>query len=128
MLKEQGNISEAYYVAGVAYAGVEDYDHAIDALLKVLQLVPDHLMAQYNLGAAYLIKSNFKEAEYWLNKVVKASPEMVSAHIKLGQVYQAEKKPQDAAPHFQKAIASYEKALKNTTASKKQSGFVCLHC
>jgi arylsulfatase A-like enzyme/Flp pilus assembly protein TadD len=124
VLKEQNNISEAFYVAGVAYAGVGDYDHAIDALLKVLQLVPDHLMAQYNLGAAYLMKNNLKDAEYWLNKVVDVSPELITGHIKLGQVYQAEKQPQKAAPHFQKAIASYEKALKNTTSNKNRAGLL----
>ena len=122
VLKEQNNISEAFYVAGVAYAGVGDYDHAIDSLLKVIQLMPDHLMAQYNLGAAYLMKNNLKDAEYWLNKVVAASPELLNAHIKLGQAYQMEKEPQKAAPHFQKAIASYEKALKNTTSEKNRAG------
>lgn len=122
VLKEQNNISEAFYVAGVAYAGVGDYDRAIDSLLKVIQLIPDHLMAQYNLGTAYLMKNNLKDAEYWLNKVVAASPELLNAHIKLGQVYQVEKEPQKAAPHFEKAIASYEKALKDTTSAKNRAG------
>ena len=122
VLKEQNNISEAFYVAGVAYAGVGDYDRAIDSLLKVIQLMPDHLMAQYNLGTAYLMKNNLKDAEYWLNKVVAASPELLNAHIKLGQVYQVEKEPQKAAPHFEKAIASYEKALKDTTSAKNRAG------
>jgi arylsulfatase A-like enzyme/Tfp pilus assembly protein PilF len=122
VLKEQDRISEAYYVAGVAYAGVGDYDHAIDALLKVLQLVPDHVMAQYNLGAAYLMKNNLKDAQYWLNKVVEASPTLLTAQIKLGQAYQAQKEPQKAIPHFQKAIMSYEEALKKTTSSKNKAG------
>ena len=68
------------------------------------------------------MKNNLKDAEYWLNKVVEASPELLTAQLKLGQVYQAEKEPEKAAPHFQKAIASYEKALKNTTSAKNRAG------
>ncbi|MCI0416952.1 sulfatase-like hydrolase/transferase [bacterium] len=122
VLKEQGNIVEGLYVAGVSYAGVGNYDQAIHYLLQAISLTPDHAMAQYNLGAAYLMKNDLKQSEYWLLKVVEASPQLISAHIKLGQVYQTAKKPEQAAPHFQKAIAFYEKSLKQTTSKTSRAG------
>jgi tetratricopeptide (TPR) repeat protein len=122
VLKEDGQLTEGLYVAGVAYAGVGDYDRAIDYLQKVLAITPDHAMAQYNLGTAYLMKNDFQQAEFWLNKVIEASPKYIAAHLKLGQAYMADKKPEKAAPHFQTAISFYENALKETSSGKIRSG------
>jgi tetratricopeptide (TPR) repeat protein len=115
VLKEQNQIVEGLYVAGVSYAGIGNYDQAIHYLLQAISLTPDHVMAQCNLGTAYLMKNDLKNAEYWLEKAVEGSPQLITAHIKLGQVYQAEKRPEKAAPHFEKAIAFYEKSLQQTT-------------
>lgn len=122
VLKEEGQLTEGLYVAGVAYAGVGDYDRAIDCLQKVLAITPDHAMAQYNLGTAYFMKNDFQQAEFWLNKVIEASPQYIAAHLKLGQAYVADKKPEKAAPHFQKAMAFYEKALNDTSSGKLRAG------
>jgi arylsulfatase A-like enzyme/Tfp pilus assembly protein PilF len=122
VLKEEGQLTEGLYVAGVAYAGVGDYDRAIDTLQKVLAITPDHAMAQYNLGTAYLMKNDFQQAEFWLNKVVEASPKYIAAHLKLGQAYVADKKPEKAAPHFKTAMSFYENALEETSSGKIRAG------
>ena len=118
VIKEQPNMSEALYVAGVSHASVGDYDKAIDYLLQTIKLIPDHAMAQYNLGAAYMMKNDLKEAEYWLKKVVEKSPKLMNAQIKLGQVYMMSNNPEKAAPHFDVAIKFYEDTLNKSGSSK----------
>ena len=118
VLKEEPNMSEGLYVAGVSHAAVGNYDKAIDYLIRTIALVPDHAMAEYNLGAAYLMKNDLKNAEYWLTKVIEASPNLMNAQIKLGQVYMLSKKPEKAAPHFAVAIQFYEASLKKSASSQ----------
>jgi arylsulfatase A-like enzyme/Tfp pilus assembly protein PilF len=122
VLKEEPQIVEALYLSGVAYAGMGQYDHAIDRLLKTVALASDHVMAQYNLGLAYQMKGDLKQAEYWYLKVLDASPYHISAAVKLGTVYRAMREEEKAKPYFAKAIEFYQDSLKKTTAPGGRAG------
>ncbi len=60
--------ANAYYNTGLAYAGMKDYNNAIIAWKKTIDLVPDSGMAHNNLGTAYafLGQNELAESEYLL--------------------------------------------------------------
>lgn len=66
---------DGYYLLGNAYVGDAQYDKAIDAFLKCLELSPRYAKARYNLAQVYsFFKKNRQAAMEQYNELLKLDP------------------------------------------------------
>ena len=100
-LPEEGT---SFYNLGVALAGKGQFDDAIAAYNKALQLRPDFPEALNNLGVALGNKAQFDDAITALNKALQIKPDYLEALNNLGAAL-------DGKGQFDEAIAVYNKAL-----------------
>jgi arylsulfatase A-like enzyme/Flp pilus assembly protein TadD len=121
VLQQDPGMIDGHFAAGVAYANLEQYPKAIDELMKVIALKPDHTGALYNLGYAYEMMGNQKEAEHWYLQVLKYREHHLFAAIKLAHLYRMMNEPEKARPYFLEAVKFYEKGLEMTTLTKSKS-------
>lgn len=97
------NFAEAYYRAGWTYNELNNFDKAIDRLLKAVQLKKDYAFALEELGYAYKKKQSYTEALNYLNQAVIIKPDYARAYKQLGDVYASLKR-------IEESITAYEKA------------------
>lgn len=121
VLRDDPNMVDAHFAAGVAAIGLNQLDMAVDELLKTLTLRPNHTYAEYNLGYTYELKGDLKQAEYWFKKVLSHEPNHLFSTLKLAHVYRQLNEPDLARPYFLKAVDSYERALETTKGEKAKS-------
>lgn len=121
VLREDPNVTDAHFLTGTAYAGLEKYPEAIDELMKTISQRPDHSSALYNLGYAYEQMNRWKEAEYWYQQVLKLDSRHLFASLKLGHLYRRLNEDQKAKPYFMKAVDHYKGSLEETTSPKSRS-------
>jgi tetratricopeptide (TPR) repeat protein len=121
VIQEDPKMTDAHFIAGVSYIGVEDYDKAIDELYKTLALRPEHTMALYNIGYAYEMKKQSDEALDWYLKVLKYEPKHLYASLKVAHIYREKNEPDKARPYFLQAMTEYQHYLANTKTDKAKS-------
>ena len=84
-----------------------DVDGAVEALLKVLELAPDHAdraAAEVNLADAYRSRSEQVEAERVLRGVVERNPGLAQAWVTLGLVLKDQGRLEEALEAFRRSI------------------------
>ncbi|MDJ1178388.1 LuxR C-terminal-related transcriptional regulator [Roseofilum sp. BLCC_M91] len=82
-------------------------DRAIDRITPILDQVKDRavLSTLYkNLGWAYLLKKDLPQAERWLRQAIELNSDRAAPHCLLAQVLQAQEKPLEATPYWQKCL------------------------
>jgi len=121
ILKEDPNMTDAHFIAGVSYTGIKNYDKGIDELLKTLALRPDHTMALYNIGYAYEMKDDSKNALDWYLKVLNYEPKHLYASLKVAHLYRQMNQPEKARPYFLQAMEVYQRFLANTKTDRAKS-------
>lgn len=121
VLKEGPNMIEAHYFAGIAYAGMQQFDKAIHELLTTIRLRPDYTMALYNLAYAYQSTGDYKEAEVWYKQIFKYTEKHPTATIKLAQLYRLMNQPEKARTYFLRAVNEQEESLKAAKGSEARS-------
>ena len=121
VLRDDPNMVDAHFAAGVAAIGLNQLDLAVDELLKTLSLRPNYTYAEYNLGYTYELKGDLKQAEYWFKKVLEHEPSHLFSTLKLAHVYREQNEPELSRPYFLKAVDSYQRALETTKGEKARS-------
>jgi rhomboid protease GluP len=98
----------AYYDLGAAYRRKENYEQAINAFKKCLELNPEEgtrELAYYNLGRTYLRLSLNEEAIGALNQSTRLNSQIPEAHFYLGVAY-------GNKGRYDEAITSFKQSLK----------------
>jgi membrane associated rhomboid family serine protease/Flp pilus assembly protein TadD len=141
--------AQAHHELGVAYLRQDNYEQAINALKKSLELKPEagvRATAYHNLGQAYLALSRDEEAIDAFNQSLQLDSQDPETHYYLGVTYLGKERYDEAIKAFQQslklkpdlvdaqiglgevyeakglhdqAIAAYEEALKLNSAAEE---------
>jgi len=102
--------ADAWLWLGLASYAMQDYETAISALERSVQLDPTPV-AKLNLGAAYLAVQRFSDAEQILTQVVLEEPENAEAWYNLGWALKALARDAEAMRAWKRALElGYEPA------------------
>ena len=99
------NDSEIAFNWGVSRFREKATDEAIKLFQKTVELAPSYHMGWYYLGKAYGQKNNYDEEIKSLLKVTTLKPDFGWGHFDLAIALSLKKKFEEAAPHFERAIA-----------------------
>ena len=99
------NDAEVAFNWGVSRFREKATDEAIKLFLKTVELSPSYHMGWYYLGKAYGQKNNYDEEIKYLLKVTNLKPDFGWGHFDLAIALSLKKKFEEAAPHFERAIA-----------------------
>ncbi len=99
------NDAEIAFNWGVSRFREKATDEAINLFLKTVKLSPSYHMGWYYLGKAYGQKNNYDEEIKSLLKVTTLKPDFGWGHFDLAIALSLKKKFEEAAPHFERAIA-----------------------
>jgi tetratricopeptide (TPR) repeat protein len=112
---------ESHNLVGRAALGAKDYPKAEAAFLTVLDQKPDYCYAMVNLGKVYTAQKQWAEAEKVFKRAGSCAPRMAVIYESLGFVVQKQKRLEEAAGHYRKALEI------KPSASTQQMLDVCLH-
>ena len=93
-----------YNNRGLAYGEKGDYERAIEALTKAIELNPNYAIAYYNRGLAYGEKGDFDRAIKDYSKTIDLQPDLAEAHYNRGEAYYERRE-------FARSIEDYSKAI-----------------
>jgi len=97
--------SGVYYALGIAYDDKEEYDKAIEAYKKAVEINPQREEAYNNMGIAHKNKKEYDKAIEAYKKAVEINPQKDEAYYNnMGNAYGDKKE-------YDKAIEAYEKAV-----------------
>jgi len=99
------NDAEITFNWGVSRFREKATDEAIKLFRKTVELSPSYHMGWYYLGKAYGQKNNYDEEIKNLLKVTTLKPDFGWGHFDLAIALSLKKKFEEAAPHFERAIA-----------------------
>ena len=110
--KKQGQYNEAvnrlsatdWFDKGYAYGIAKEYQDAIYAFNRVLELDPKLAGAYYNRGRAYGELGNYNQAIADCTRAIELDPKKAEAHYNRGVAY-------DKLGNYQQAIADYTRAI-----------------
>jgi len=97
----------AHYNLGIAYQRKENYEQAINAFKKCLELNPEvstREVAYYNLGRAYLRLSRNEEAIGALNQSLRLNSQYPEIHFYLGVAYRKKELYDEAIKAFKQSL------------------------
>ena len=89
---------------GLAYGENGDYERAIEALTKAIELNPNYAIAYYNRGLAYGEKGDYERAIKDYSKTIDLQPDLAEAHYNRGEAYYERRE-------FARSIENYSKAI-----------------
>ena len=79
--------SEAFFVEGVKYVILEDYNKALERLLKAYALNPNNAAISYKIAETNLLSGNLKDASNFAQSAVKLDPKNAYYYLLLAQTY-----------------------------------------
>ncbi|QNP53784.1 hypothetical protein H9L05_09735 [Hymenobacter qilianensis] len=71
------DMSESYFVDGVKYVLLEDYNKALERLLKAYALNPTNAAINYKIAETNLLSGNLKDATNFAQAAVRYAPRML---------------------------------------------------
>src|SRR5262245_46005192 len=98
LLAQHGDSAELSVLLGQAHAQQGDYDSAVAALQRALQLKADVAEANATLGEIYLRQGRFEEAETALRAELKHHPDDLSSQQHLAIVLDSQQRSEEAVP------------------------------
>ena len=98
------NLAEVYTLIGSAYDQLDQFDDALAAHKKAVEIDPESFQAWNNLGNAYFYLGNLKEAESSHKRAINLNPEYAFAYASLGAVYVSRNEPEAAIEVLNEAI------------------------
>ncbi len=98
-------LPEGYYGLGLAYAGLEKFDEAIEAYQKAIQYAPEWAHIHAALGAGYANLHRYDAALNAYKTARDLKPDDAMIHHQLGNIYSKRGKRLKAIVHQQRAIA-----------------------
>jgi tetratricopeptide (TPR) repeat protein len=102
--------SEALFVEGVKYVLLEEYNKALERLLKAYLMNPNNAAVNYKIAEANLLSGNLRDANNYAESAVRLDPRNAYYYLLLAQI-QASQKQYDAAT---KTYASLIKQVPNS--------------
>ncbi len=96
--------AKQWFDKGYALVSTGNYQEAIPAYLKVIELEPDNVAAHIHLAWAFNGTGQFKEAIVELNRTMTLEPENVYVYVERGWSY-------NGLGEYQKAIVDLDKAV-----------------
>lgn len=99
-------LEELYAILGNAYTelSLPDYEEAISAYEKSLEINPDYYIAWVSLGVAYRNLDDYEQAQFHYDKALEIEPEYAELHSSLGTLAILQDQPEKAIESFEKAI------------------------
>lgn len=97
--------AEAWFRLGLACAGQEDWDAAVDAYTRAIEIDPRHVKAQNNLANVQFRRGDFPAAERAYRRAVEIDPNYLFGHYHLGWVLRQLDRPQAAEEAFQRCVS-----------------------
>lgn len=73
-LNDHGDEADVWVDMGVCYFDMNDFDNAISAMTKGIELNPVHQIAHFNLGIVNYTLNNLEKAVEWWNKAIQLNP------------------------------------------------------
>ncbi|MDE0087100.1 MAG: tetratricopeptide repeat protein [Candidatus Poribacteria bacterium] len=98
-------LPKGYYGLGLAYAGLEKFDEAIEAYQQAIQYAPEWAHIHAALGAGYANLHRYDEALDAYKTARDLKPDDAMIHHQLGNIYSKRGKRSQAIAHQQRAIA-----------------------
>ena len=71
-LESNPNDARAYNLLGVWYARLDDFDRAVDAQMKAIELSPGDALVMYNVACLYGVQKKADLALHWLKRAIEA--------------------------------------------------------
>ncbi|QDA60611.1 tetratricopeptide repeat protein [Hymenobacter jejuensis] len=97
-------MSESFFVDGVKYVLLEDYNKALERLLKAYALNPTNAAINYKIAETNLLSGNLKDATNFAQSAVKLDPKNAYYYLLLAQIYTSQKQYDDAAKVYTSLI------------------------
>lgn len=79
----RGNVPQWWVRLGIELHQIGQYEKALQAHIRALQLNPNEVLALTNLGSAYAMLGKFPEAEQAWEKTIELEPRIYDAYINL---------------------------------------------
>ncbi len=95
---------EVYTLLGRAYEKDEQYDKAIAAYQKAVEINPQYYKAWVNLGVAYRLSGDIDRAEASYTEALAIEPDYAELHASLGALYIFKNEPHKALDALANAI------------------------
>jgi tetratricopeptide (TPR) repeat protein len=115
-LMERQDTAEYWIETGDSFQRLANYNDAIDAYKKALEIQPDHDEAYANLGLAYVEQGKYDKAIEHYQQAIKLKPDNADTHYNLGVAYGNLKKYKEAIESYMQVIKidpDYAKAYNN---------------
>ncbi|TGE17853.1 tetratricopeptide repeat protein [Hymenobacter elongatus] len=97
-------MSESFFVEGVKFVLLEDYNKALERLLKAYALNPTNAAINYKIAETNLLSGNLKDATNFALVAVKLGPQNAYYYLLLAQIYSAQKQYDQAAKVYTSLI------------------------
>jgi arylsulfatase A-like enzyme/Tfp pilus assembly protein PilF len=105
VVARDSSISPAYSALGTAWISLGDYQKALPALRKAVELRPDSVTAHYELGMALFGIGDLKSAAAEFEAAVAGHPRSADMHYSLASVYVRMNRMADAKKELGKSLA-----------------------
>ncbi|NVO30205.1 tetratricopeptide repeat protein [Hymenobacter lapidiphilus] len=93
---KEREMSESYFVDGVRYVLLEDYNKALERLLKAYALNPGNAAVNYKIAEANLLSGNLQDATNFGRAAVRLDPQNAYYYLLLAQIYTSQKQYEEA--------------------------------
>ena len=114
-IKYDCELSDPYFWLTYAYFRKQEFDQAIKAGIKAVELTPDHFNAHYFLGVAYLAKvtisyelERYPEATQHITRSVALEPNYEASRMILAWIFLLNGNYEGAKEHLERAVAIEE--------------------
>ncbi|RYU78837.1 tetratricopeptide repeat protein [Hymenobacter persicinus] len=97
-------MSESFFVEGVKFVLLEDYNKALERLLKAYALNPTNAAINYKIAETNLLSGNLKDATNFAQVAVKLDPKNAYYYLLLAQIYASQKQYDQAAKVYTSLI------------------------
>jgi len=87
---------ETYYVLGIIYNVMKEYDKAVDRLSKFLERYPDDVQGNNAISISYRNIGNTDKVLFCLNRALRNKPDYAMALSNRAQIYLRQNRPQEA--------------------------------
>ena len=115
----------AYINLGAVYNRLEQYDDAVTALRRGIQLDLNRAEGYYNLGLVYRRKGQADLAIQAYREAVRVNPRMADAHYNIANIYYEKDQYALAIAHYKQSLEirpHWEKAQRGLAAAQEAAG------
>ena len=89
---------------GMDFFRTGDYEEAVVAFRRAIEIAPDHAPAYVSLGSAYMRLDRLAEAAGTFRRAVEIAPDDASAYVGLGQTLKLQSNPDEAIEQLERAL------------------------